>query len=140
MSAFTGKLTVSHMDVDWRLWMLEQPFIYEVGAKGSGRVIEVPKGFMTDGASVPRFLWAVLPTWGSYSRAAVIHDYLLYCLARGEPHPEAPTREAADLIFDEACCVCNVPILLRWLLSIGVRIGTLKARWERRPPYTRVSP
>ena len=130
MSAFTGPLTVTHLDMDWRLWRLEQPLCYEVGEKGSGRTITAPAGFVTDGASVPRFLWAVLPTWGSYSRAAVIHDYLLVCLEKGEPHPEAPTRRDADRIFDEAMAVTCTPRPLRWLMSIGVRIGTLHSRWR----------
>jgi hypothetical protein len=36
----------------------------------------VPAGFETDFASVPRFLWRIIPPWGEYSRAAVVHDYL----------------------------------------------------------------
>jgi hypothetical protein len=128
VSAFTGPLTITHVDVDWRLWILEQPLCYEVGEEGSGRTITAPTGFRTDGASVPRFLWAVLPTWGSYSRAAVIHDYLLDCLASGKPHPEAPTRADADHVFREAMIVCGVPPLLRGLLSFGVWLGSLTAR------------
>lgn len=39
--------------------------------------ITVPKGFITDGASVPRFLWFVgCPMQKSTLRAAILHDYL----------------------------------------------------------------
>jgi len=38
--------------------------------------ITVPKGYKTDLASVPRLLWVIIPPFGRYSQAAVIHDYL----------------------------------------------------------------
>ena len=41
--------------------------------------ITVPAGFRTDFASVPRALWSILPPWGKYSPAAVVHDWLYYC-------------------------------------------------------------
>ena len=51
----------------------------------------VPAGSTTDFASIPRAFWSILPPWGRYGWAAVIHDYLyrhgLY------------TRAIADLIF-----------------------------------------
>lgn len=45
----------------------------EVEAYG---VITVPKGFVTDYASVPRGLWNLFPPQGKYSAGAVVHDYL----------------------------------------------------------------
>jgi hypothetical protein len=53
MSSFTDDLLLTELAVNWRV---EKPFVYEVGAKGSGRAITVPLGFVTDGASVPQFL------------------------------------------------------------------------------------
>jgi len=44
--------------------------------------ITVPKGKITDLASVPRILWVLLPPFGRYSQAAVIHDHLC-----GTDHP-----------------------------------------------------
>ena len=37
----------------------------------------VPKGFSSDGASIPRVLWSIVgaPWDGEYRRAAVVHDY-----------------------------------------------------------------
>ena len=48
--------------------------------------VEVPKGYKTNGANVPRILWSVLPPNSpEYLSAAVVHDYLcdakLYALA-----------------------------------------------------------
>src|SRR5581483_3844288 len=97
MSRFTDDLTITQTR-NWHRWRLEQKLIYEVGAEGSGRMIEVPHGFVTDGASIPRPLWWLLPTWGTYSRAAVIHDYLYVLLEAKASHKEAPTRKAADAV------------------------------------------
>lgn len=44
-----------------------------------GRVFTIPKGFVSDGASIPRILWPVFG--GAFStkllRASVEHDYLI---------------------------------------------------------------
>lgn len=122
MSRFTGELTITQLDVDCRTWRLEQPLVYEVGDENSGHVIEVHKLFETDGASIPRIFQSFLPTWGRYSRAAVVHDYLYNELRPGtEPHPEAPTRQRADAIFYEAMQVSGVGFFTRWIMWAAVR-------------------
>lgn len=136
MSAFTGELTIT--EVTWRVWRLEQDLVFEVGHEGSGRRIVVPKGFMTDGASVPQALWSLLPTWGRYSRAAVIHDYLCFLITKGQPHPEAPTRQEADDIFREAMRVVGTGTITRFILYWGAVVG---ARTPGRPNIvSRVNP
>lgn len=37
---------------------------------------EIPQGYLTDGATVPRFLWAFFPLWDECTMPVVIHDYL----------------------------------------------------------------
>ena len=56
--------------------------------------IIVPRGFCSDGASVP--WWAQFPisNWGKYAQAAIVHD-LLYAT-------NFVTRKAADIIFRDA--------------------------------------
>jgi hypothetical protein len=124
VSAFTGELTVTQLS-NWKLWRLEEPLKYEVGSLGSGKVVEAPKGMVTDGASVPRIFWWLLPTWGTYSRAAAIHDYLIGLIEDGTPHKEAMTRRDADFIFWEATGVCETLYLARILLFLGVRITSI---------------
>lgn len=121
MSAFTGSLTLTELDLDWRQWRLESPLSYEVAFLGSGRVVAVPAGFVTDGASVPRPLWWFLPAWGTYSRAAVIHDYLLKLIEASTPHAQAATRKEADAIFYEAMVVCGTGMTMRWIMWAAVR-------------------
>lgn len=42
----------------------------------NGIKIIVPKGWVTDMASTPRFIWSIFPPFGRYGFASVIHDYL----------------------------------------------------------------
>ena len=127
MGVFMSELTITHPSDNgrhcWRLWRLAEPLIYEVGGRGSGRVILVSKDFITDGSSIPQFLWSILPVWARYSRAGVIHDYLCYRIAVNNPHPEAPTRDHADRIFFEAMEALNVGWVQKYLLYWGVRFG-----------------
>lgn len=61
----------------------------------------VPKGFNTDGASIPRFLW---PIYGSpmeypYPLSATLHDYLYYSGCVEDPDPKCDLRKQADKAF-----------------------------------------
>ena len=132
MSLFTGGLTLLRIHADWRLWELETSLSYEVGGLGSGRIVMVPgatengRGFITDGASVPRILWPLFPSWGRYSRAAVIHDYLGDRLVnRRDPHPEGRTQKAIDAIFYEAMTVCGVNWPVRFTIWATVRLAAM---------------
>lgn len=53
-------------------WELVHKYTRKIG----NRTVEVPKGFVCDLASIPRFLWALLPPFGLYTTAAVVHDKL----------------------------------------------------------------
>lgn len=128
MGAFASELTITHLSGtdrhgSWRRWRLAEPLIYEVGCSGSGRIIRVSKDFVTDGTSIPRPLWPILPVWANWSRAGVIHDYLCYRIARNNPHPEAPTRDDADRIFFEAMTALDVSPVQKYVLYLGVRVG-----------------
>ena len=39
-------------------------------------IIKIPKGFVFNGSSSPRFLWWLFPSYGDFFFAAIIHDYL----------------------------------------------------------------
>ena len=128
MSAFTGELRLASLDADCRVWRLEEPLRYEVGAEGSGLVVTVPAGFVTDGASIPRFMQAVLPPFGKWSRAAILHDYLWRAVADGRPveisgYGVIAHRRGADAIFHEAMLVCGVSKWLAWAMWAAVRLA-----------------
>lgn len=44
--------------------------------------VDVPKGFVTDFASIPRPFWSLFPPDAEYAYAAVIHDYLYWTQTR----------------------------------------------------------
>ncbi len=121
MSAFTGAVQLEQT-ASWREWKLLDPtFGFEVGAKGSGRWIRPPLGSITDGASIPRVLWAILPPFGPWVRAAIIHDELCRLLQRGTPHPEAPDWRTAAKVWAEMLDVLELGSGARgWALKSGV--------------------
>lgn len=128
MSAFTGTLRLASLDADCRVWRLEDPLQYEIGELHSGHVIVVPPGFETDGASIPRILQGILPAWGRWSRAAIIHDYLCRALDEGRPVGVpgwgiVGRRKDADAIFYEAMLVSEVPRPLAWTMWTAVRLA-----------------
>lgn len=112
MSSFTTPLRFEM--VSGRLFELTEPFEYHVGEFPSEQVITVPKGFVTDLASVPRAFWPVFPPHGEYAKAAVVHDYLYRF--------PSTSREFADSVFDEAMGVLGVASWKRWLITTAVRL------------------
>jgi hypothetical protein len=104
---------------DNREWVLVEDLEYSI--RNSSVKISVPRGFVTDFASIPRPLWSILSPHGKYSRAAIIHDYLYW--------KQECTREQADnilLIAMEESGVCNAQ---RKEIYAGVRVGG-KSAWE----------
>ncbi len=133
MSAFTEPLLVSPLD-DGRTWVTMRPFGFDVGAEGSGDRVDVALGFMTDFASIPRPLWVLLPKWGRYGNASVIHDWLYWRQER--------LRPAADRIFLEGMVALRVGWLTRTLIYLAVRtfggLAWVRNRADRRSGFDRV--
>jgi hypothetical protein len=113
MSRFTEVLTVSPL-ADGKTWVTRKDFGYDVGEEGSGNTIDVPIGFMTDFASIPRPLWVILPKWGKYGNAAVIHDYCYWEQKRSRPE--------SDRIFREAMGILNVSSCTSFVMYWAVRL------------------
>ncbi len=76
----------------------------------------VPRGFVTDGASVPRLLWRVCghPMEAPAVAAAVMHDW---DYAAGKV-----PRDDADRRFRENLALCGVGFARRWLFWLAVRL------------------
>ena len=56
----------------------------------------VPKGFVTDFASIPRVFWLIFKPDGNYAYAAVLHDYLYWQQDRPKSTADAIFRAAMD--------------------------------------------
>jgi hypothetical protein len=78
------------------------------------QIISVPRGYVTDLASVPRALWTIFPPHGRYAKAAIIHDYL-YSNA-------IISKQWADNVFYEAMGVLNVPKWRKTVMYWAVRL------------------
>jgi hypothetical protein len=101
---------------------------------GETQTFTVPAGFVTDFATSPRFLhWLWLP-YGAYTRAAVLHDYLLTALAEWQRaadtdignagRPLANSRDT-DAIFRVAMRDLGVGWPKRWMGWTAVRWAAL---------------
>lgn len=102
-------------------WRVISPFRYYLGQRFSEQWVTVPAGYLSDGASVPRPLWNLIPPWGDYGQAAVVHDLLCETLEINVAGvATAITRARCDEIFDEAMAVLGVPAPKRWALYQGV--------------------
>lgn len=83
--------------------------------------ITVPAGYLTDGASVPRLVWSLVPPWGPYGQAAAAHDLLCeYLSVMTKAGAAAITRAEADDLFRQAMAALNVPLVTRTLMYASV--------------------
>ncbi|MEU1982695.1 DUF1353 domain-containing protein [Nocardia sp. NPDC019395] len=107
---FTSSLVVE--EIDGEFWKVREPLIYE----GANETFEVPVDFRTDFASVPRpFVW-LIPRYGVYTRAAILHDFLL--------RTERVGKADADGLFRRALRECDVSRPRRWMMWTAVRFGS----------------
>jgi hypothetical protein len=114
MAQFLSELDVHLQQGCDTVWILDAPLIYESDIVGR---VEVPVGFYTDLASVPR-IPIIFELFGSRAhRSAVVHDYLY----RIDSAPQA-TKLQADRVFFEAMSVTDKPYYVRLCMFIGVAL------------------
>lgn len=96
-------------ELDEARWTLLEPLTYQ----GRQESFTVPAGFITDLASVPRIFTWLIPNYGKYTKAAVLHDYL--CATK------VINRSDADGLFRRTMRELGVPFLQRWVMWAAVR-------------------
>jgi hypothetical protein len=120
MVKFEDALDVRPLD-DGSNWLVLEDFYYDTDVRLSGpnvlRIV-VPKGFVTDFASIPRALWAVVggPADGKYRKIAVVHDWLYRTKGLA-------TRPEADAVLLEGMKFSGCSWLQRSVIYSGVRAG-----------------
>lgn len=101
---------------DARRFILTQPLFDQIiyTERGKPYPVNIPRGFVTDLASIPRIFWSIWPPFGLHTRAAVIHDYLYAT--------KAP-KDFADHAFLQLLKEDGVPWLRRSLFYRAVKLG-----------------
>jgi len=88
---------------------------------------EVPAGFTTDLASIPRIFQSIVPKVGRHIQPAVVHDF---CYEAGVPNM---SRAEADSLFLEGMKDVGVWWLRRRIMYLAVRVGGT-GWWGRSAP------
>ena len=110
---FLSRLQVEQItEDDWRL--LAPLRFYSVVL---GRMLEIPAGFVTDFASVPRLPFIYWFTGGKADAPAVLHDYFY------RTGTEEVSREQADAVLAEAMDTRGYWRIRTWTMWAGVRVG-----------------
>ena len=109
-------------------WELIEDLFYASDVEGVG-VLRVPRGFITDLASVPRLPWAYWAVGGLGHEAAVVHDWLYTT--------HQTSRATADKVLREAAQVAGMSAWRAWVMYLGVRAGGMLA-WGSAGPRQRI--
>lgn len=125
------KVVVEQLETTDKDWKVREPFSYTARKD----TYDVYDGMLTDFASVPRvFVW-LLPRYGRYTKAAIVHDYLW----REKAANGDMDWIDADGVFRRAMRELRVPFLRRWMMWAAVRWAALlkprgRRRWWREAP------
>ena len=123
MSKFLTELD-THLKCDSdNVWVLGSPLVYDSDLVGR---IEVPSGFETDFASVPRVPIFYMLFGDRAHREAVLHDYLY----RIDAAPLV-TYSQANKVFLEAMALREKSVFIRYPMWWGVVLGGWTA-WKKK--------
>lgn len=88
---------------------------------GNSVTIDVPAGYKTDFASIPRFLWWLWPPSSpKHLQASICHDYLI-------TDTDWP-RWINDIVFRKILALKGNSVLKRRVFYFGVTLGSLRAK------------
>ncbi len=130
MSSFTNALIIVKLNKK-DLFEVYEPFDYHVGTEDSDIIIKVPKGFVTDLASIPWFARWLISKVGRSAQAGVLHDWCYF--------KQLFPRKQCDDIFIEAMEVLGVPKWKRVAMHRSVRLFGFIS-WGRKDKFNRSDP
>lgn len=120
------------------VWRVMEGIKYYISGMDSPAWVDVPRGYLIDGASVPRLLWTIIPPWGAYGAATIVHDKLCeYLSITVDGLPQSITRKVADDILAEAMRSLGVNARDQDLINTAVAAYRTVARvkdpvWQRK--------
>ena len=91
----------------------------ETSIRWSSGLIVIPKGFVTDLASIPPVFRNILPPTGKYGCASVAHDYIY----RNHGFNGEFTQDDADLIFKRVMQYDGVAKWKVWVMYNAVQVA-----------------
>ena len=130
-----AETTLREKDAQGIDFVVVEPITWRGSFDGDHVQVTTSDRFTTDLASVPRFLTWVVPRYGQYTKAAIIHDYLCQQepgpVDRGETYPapygpiELRDRSDADAVFRKMLAYVEVPWARQWLMWSAVTWATV---------------
>ena len=113
-----------------RKWEIVSDYHYNI----DGQDLVIPKGFVFDGASVPKFLHTWLSPMGVLLVGGLIHDYgykYQTLLCKGKKKTIGmKTQSQLDVIFRDVNIVQNGFRLINYLAYYGLKLGGFAA-WNK---------
>lgn len=103
------------LKINERPYEVARPLVYRTDELPDIGIIIVPEGYRTDFASIPRFMWRIMPPGGEYREAAVVHDYLC------DVEPKVCNHLQAAAVFSEAMTELRVKPWKRNLMAWAVK-------------------
>lgn len=87
-----------------------------------GKVIVIPTGYLTDGASVPKIFRGLINPWGRHARAAIVHDVLcdFHTYYDEEGNSYYADARVINTTFREAMSLDTVTEIKKRLIYAGV--------------------
>lgn len=104
------------------LFKLASTFEKEIVFKGQKTKVIIPKGFKTDLTSVPRIFWSIIPPFGTYQEAALIHDCLYKNKGIIKGINKQLTRKESDEIFYQIMLQDNTKKIRAKIIFWAVRM------------------
>lgn len=103
------------------LFYTDADMYFEVADRYKKIYLFVPRGFLTDGASIPKPLRGLFKVWDDYYQAAVFHDYLCeYLTIYVDDQPVKISREECDKYFEKIMKHLNINSVKRKIIYAGV--------------------
>lgn len=127
MSRWTEATRVSISPIGGNNWKVNEPLYWEVGElDADNEVLEIPIGFVTDLASIPRPFWPIASPHGQPQvQAAIAHDYL-YREPDRRP-ADLQTKRSVDREFRAMMVALGTPWYRVWYfwaaVSVAVKAG-----------------
>jgi len=98
-------------------WVLD----HEITYIWRGRTITIPKGYMTDLASVPFFIRPIINSYGNFNFAALCHDYI-YGYQGVLPNGDMFSRADADRMLFDRMVIDGTQIRTAMVMWLAVRV------------------